>query len=291
MSSNISVIELFKEALPDISIVSIDEPEIAVVKGAIYYAKNPFSISQRMARYSIGIKVVDNWLDKFDNIPGAEKIFVERDQKFCCLNRFSVFYKKYHSINITEKGKQREYDMFTDHCEITFYKSDYDGPVYVVGQQDEKGQSITEEFGKLKFQIENFDEKEPTIGIRLKLGGTYIVAEIEYFKTKKKEEHTFNFEPKKAISKLNSYENTKKEIEVFFTKTDQSFLEKISGIRTDNFVRLEEKFLDKHPEYKENCDQLYYLVNGKKIERFKSLDDNNIKNDSVIILDIIDGDC
>lgn len=59
MSSNIIIIEMFKEAIPNISIVSIDEPEKAVVKGAILFAKNPFIKDQRMARYSIDIKVVD----------------------------------------------------------------------------------------------------------------------------------------------------------------------------------------------------------------------------------------
>ena len=193
MSSNTSIIELFRKAIPGISIVSIDEPEIAVVKGAIYFAKNPYIINGRMARYSIGVKIVDLWRDKYDKIPGAIKIFNERDRVDSILNKFSVFYKKYHYINVTEKGKRRDYDMFTEHCEITFYKSDFDGPVYVVGQLNEQGNCITEEFGKLKFNVENFDEKEPVIEIEIKLGGTFIVAEVEYLKTKKKEIHTFNF--------------------------------------------------------------------------------------------------
>ena len=193
MSSNISILELFKKAIPEISIISMTEPEIAVVKGAIYFAKNPFVISERMARYSIGVKCVDVWEDKLNNIRGAIKFYNEKSGIDCCLNRFSVFYKKYSSINVSGEGKKREYDMYTNHCEITFYRSDFDGPVYVVDQLDEKGNSITEEFGKLIFQVEDFDEKKPIILVEVKLGGTFIVAEVEYLKTKKKTLHTFNF--------------------------------------------------------------------------------------------------
>jgi len=285
MSSNISILEMFRQALPNISIVSIDEPEIAVAKGAILFAKNPYVISQRMARYSIGIKVVDDWLDKFDNIPGAQKIFMEKDNKYSCLNRFSVFYKKFHSINVLGKGKRREYDMFTNHCEITFYKSDYNGPVYVVGQLNEKGESITEEFGKLRFQVDEFDEKEPQILIEVKLGGTFITAEIEYLKKHKKSIHTFNFESKNKISKI------KKEIiDVIFTISNQSFKEIISGDKTDKFIRLEEKLLEKHPEYIDKVDEIFYLVNGRKINRYKNLEENNIKKDDVIVLNFIEDD-
>ena len=194
MSANHSILELFQEALPDISIVSMVEPEIAVVKGAIYFAKNPYSISQRMARYSIGIQSVDLWQEKFEKIKEAQKVWVEKYNEFNCFNTFSPFYKKFNSINVLGKGKYQEFDMFSNHCKIEFYKSDYNGPVYIVGQLDENGKCMTEKFGNLEFEVDDFDEKEPALSITVKLGGTFIVAEIEYLKTKKKSIHTFSFE-------------------------------------------------------------------------------------------------
>ena len=193
MSANKSIVELYRKAIPNIDIISMPEPEIAIVKGAIYFAKNPFAISQRIARYSIGIQCVDLWKERFNSIKGANKIWNPKDKVDSCQNRFSVFYKKFHSINVSEKGKQRDYDMFTESCEMTFYKSDFDGPVYVVGQI-ENGKCITEEFGKLQFKVDDFDENDPHIVVEIKMGGTFITAEVEYLKTKKKKTCTFKFE-------------------------------------------------------------------------------------------------
>ena len=193
MSANKNIVELYRKAIPNIDIISMPEPEIAIVKGAIYFAKNPFAISQRIARYSIGIQCVDLWKERFNSIKGANKIWNPKDKVDSCQNRFSVFYKKFHSINVSEKGKQRDYDMFTESCEMTFYKSDFDGPVYVVGQI-ENGKCITEEFGKLQFKVDDFDENDPHIVVEIKMGGTFITAEVEYLKTKKKKTCTFKFE-------------------------------------------------------------------------------------------------
>ena len=193
MSANKSIVELYCKAIPGVDIISMPEPEIAIVKGAIYFAKNPFAICQRIARYSIGIKCVDLWKERFNSVEGAIPIWNEKKNEKSCLNRFSVFYKKFHSINVSEKGKQRDYDMYSESCEMTFYKSDFDGPVYVVGQI-ENGKCITEEFGKLVFTVDDFDEKDPHIVVEIKMGGTFITAEVEYLKTKKIEKCTFKFE-------------------------------------------------------------------------------------------------
>jgi hypothetical protein len=193
-SCNLSIIELFKASLPNMTIVSCDDPEIAVVKGAIYFAKNPLSISERIAKFSFGIEAESSWLDKFDNIPEADKFFDVENNRFLCLNRFALFYKKNQAINVTEEGKKKKLGMNSEQCTVKFYKSDFDGPVYVIGQKDQKGNIITEKFGELEFTVENFDEKECDVEIEIKLGGTFISAKIEYLKTKKKSYQLFKFD-------------------------------------------------------------------------------------------------
>ena len=42
----------------------------------------------------------------------------------------------------------------------------------------------------------------------------------------------------------------------------------------------------KFPEYKET--ENYFLVNGKKINKYKTIEENNIKNNDVLTLNIID---
>ena len=83
--------------------------------------------------------------------------------------------------------------MRSEQCRIQFYKSDYDGPVYVTGQKDENGNEITEKFAELYFKVEDFDQNEPGVKITIKLGGTFISAQIKYLKTKKKFFQTFKF--------------------------------------------------------------------------------------------------
>jgi molecular chaperone DnaK (HSP70) len=192
-SSNLSLIDLFRETLPNLKLVTCDEPEIAVVKGAIYFAKNPFYISQRIAKFSLGIESLDDWNDKLDNIPEAKKYFDETRNTFICINKFGVYYKKNFPIKVIDKGITREFDMRSEQCRIQFYKSDYDGPVYVTGQKDENGNEITEKFAELYFKVEDFDQNEPGVKITIKLGGTFISAQIKYLKTKKKFFQTFKF--------------------------------------------------------------------------------------------------
>ena len=52
------------------------------------------------------------------------------------------------------------------------------------------------------------------------------------------------------------------------------------------FVRIEEKLYDEYYEYKEK--ETYFLVGGNKINRFKTIKENNIKNCSIIMLNIYD---
>ena len=51
---------------------------------------------------------------------------------------------------------------------------------------------------------------------------------------------------------------------------------------TDLFVRLEEKLNNDYPELKDK--ETYFLVNGRKIKRFKTLDENHINSNDVINL-------
>ena len=193
-SANLSIFELFKKALPNLTVVVCDEPEIAVVKGAIHFAKNPYTISKRIARFSLGIKSVDNWGERYEKIPGAIKVEDEKNNRWVCLNAFSVYYKKNRPINTNAEGKKFIFDMNSNHASIEFYKSDFDGPIYVVGQKDEKGNELTKEFGSLQFSVDNFDINDTGVEIEIKLGGTSISAIVKYLKTGEQRNQTFNFD-------------------------------------------------------------------------------------------------
>ena len=56
----------------------------------------------------------------------------------------------------------------------------------------------------------------------------------------------------------------------------------------DNFRKLEEIVYDKYPEYREY--ENYFLVNGKRVNKNKTLEQNNIKDKDVLTLSKIDDD-
>lgn len=194
-TANPSMIDLFKKEMQnDIKIVSCDDPEVAVVRGAIYFAKDPYIISERKAKYSLGIEVEGKWIDKFESIPEAEKEFDDKKGDYICLNRFYPFYKKNETIDVRAEGKKRKLGMNSEECTLKFYKSDYDGPVHIIGQKDKDGKVITEKFGELKFNVKNFDYSECDVNIEIKLGGTLLTAQIEYIKTKETFFKQFSFD-------------------------------------------------------------------------------------------------
>ena len=55
---------------------------------------------------------------------------------------------------------------------------------------------------------------------------------------------------------------------------------------TDLFVRLEERLYNDYPQFKKY--ETYFEVNGKRIKRFQTLDENKIENNSIINMFIVD---
>ena len=53
---------------------------------------------------------------------------------------------------------------------------------------------------------------------------------------------------------------------------------------TDLFIKLEEKLYNNYPDYKEK--ETFFIANGMKIKRFKTLEENNIKSGCFIMLNI-----
>ena len=74
---------------------------------------------------------------------------------------------------------------------------------------------------------------------------------------------------------------------VYFNKAEKISEEKYkySCKNTELFVRLEERFYKDFPQFKEY--DLSFLVNNKRIKRFKTIDENQIKNNDIINIFII----
>ena len=70
---------------------------------------------------------------------------------------------------------------------------------------------------------------------------------------------------------------------VIFKSFDEDINYSVICKNTDEFGQIESLLYDRYPEYKNSNNN--FLLNGKKIERNKNLDDNNIKNSDIIILE------
>ena len=86
-----------------------------------------------------------------------------------------------------------------------------------------------------------------------------------------------------SINSTNLYGKT---IAVFFTSTNQDIHRPISCKNIDTFVRIEEKIYNEYPKYKDY--NTYLTVNGNIIKRFKTFDENKIKDGDTIIVNKYD---
>ena len=71
-----------------------------------------------------------------------------------------------------------------------------------------------------------------------------------------------------------------KMMSIIFISIDEDIHYSIICKNTDIFSNIEKKFYDKYPEYKNT--QSEFIINGNKVDRFKNIDDNKIKNSDII---------
>ena len=69
---------------------------------------------------------------------------------------------------------------------------------------------------------------------------------------------------------------------ITFVSFDQNIISSFICKNTDIFNILENKFYEKYPEFKDLVNN--FLSNGRNINKNKSLDENNIKNNDIITI-------
>jgi len=112
------------------------------------------------------------------------------------------------------------------------------------------------------------------------------ILELEKIINKKNDEINV-LKAKLKISNINNIQPGEQILAIGFTSSDQNIQNFFRPCKdSDLFVRLEEKLYDEYPKYKDI--ETYFLVNGKKVLRFKSIKENNIKNGQVIMLNIVE---
>ena len=72
-------------------------------------------------------------------------------------------------------------------------------------------------------------------------------------------------------------------ISIIFSPMDQQFVQSFVCKNTDKFEKLEQLLYKEIPDYFKNEVQYFFVVNGLRIDRYKTLDENGIRNSSVIM--------
>ena len=72
-------------------------------------------------------------------------------------------------------------------------------------------------------------------------------------------------------------------INVIFGSLKQDIHYAVTCKNTDIFVNVELKLYNDYPSYKEKDDNIF-TVNGNRISKYKTLEENGIKNSDIILL-------
>ena len=72
---------------------------------------------------------------------------------------------------------------------------------------------------------------------------------------------------------------------IIIKSIDQNIHRSFICKNTDKFAKIESQLYNEFSEYLETESENYFLVNSKKINRYKSLEENGIRNGDVILLD------
>ena len=115
----------------------------------------------------------------------------------------------------------------------------------------------------------------------------------------------YNMKEKKITANNNNYINKIKELEkeiekyknycllpgeqlinIKFISIDQTINFEAFVKNTDNFSKLESILFEKYPKYKGTDN--YFLVNGKRVSKLKTIEDNKINDNDILTLGIFD---
>ena len=74
---------------------------------------------------------------------------------------------------------------------------------------------------------------------------------------------------------------------IMFMSVSHDKIFPISCTSNDTVVKFEELFYNEYPEYKDH--NTYLTVNGNPVKRFRTIEENGIKQGNAIIVDVYDG--
>ena len=147
----------------------------------------------------------------------------------------------------------------------------------IIKEKDNKINELETIIKKLELIIKEKDNKINKLGNKIKEfenilnNSNYRIKELE-----------------KEIEKFKAYclLPGEKLINIKFISIDQAIDFNIVAKNTVNFSKLENSLYDKYPKYRDT--ENYFLVNGKKLNKHRTLEENQIKDNDILTLGVID---
>ena len=184
VSSNDYILLMIKNALPDnIMHYRSAYPSTAVVKGAVIFGFNPFSIKTRISKYTIGISVREKWNNLIHGFRKDLKFFDEKDKCYYCGKIFSPIILQNQKTKVDESLK-KSYELMGPKSEVIFYKTNFNKVTFV----DEKYRDSNNNKKRKCIQLcktffnvgDLYDEDEKEVIVELILGGTFVYGKVIY---------------------------------------------------------------------------------------------------------------
>ena len=155
----------------------------------------------------------------------------------------------------------------------------------IIKQLENKNKVYEQKINLLESELNQYKSKKENNEIQNVPKGTQNINVLNAVLEKDKE-------IKELRLKLSRYpfqlEDGEELISVIFISSDQKVHYSMICKNTTKFSIIEGKLYEEYKNYEEL--ETYFTVNGKRINRHKSLDDNQIKNNDIIMLNVVDFD-
>jgi len=253
--------------------------------------KTPPESKKNISKKKIQFVDVEDLMEKADGIStqilseihGSNNIFDQINAKDDKNNK--------QKCNIDYKSKSKSNSQSSSINSVQNTKS-------LRNSQKENNKKISQEFELIKKKNEDHKNKIKELESRIKELESIIKEKDNIINEYEKKELEIKSNNDNYINRINELEKEiekykaycllpgEKLITIKFISIVQKINFDIISKNTDNFAKLEGSLYEKYPKYKET--ENYFLANGKKLNKHKTLDENKINDNDILTLGIID---
>ena len=150
------------------------KPCLSIMEGAVLFGLNPEKISQRKARYTIGINIRYEW-DESIHSKGGKKVYDEINKVWRCEGCFDIFFKINQDLTLGQEITKNYMMSGPRYFDLRIYKTvRKDVPIFV----NEEG---IEKMGKWKLDAKrDYPPKQRDFTVTMRVGGTFIDVKAKH---------------------------------------------------------------------------------------------------------------